>query len=62
VTFAVLPPPVGMNVFVISGMSRDVSIQGVFLGTSPFLLAMGILLALLMVFPDLALFIPKTMK
>jgi C4-dicarboxylate transporter DctM subunit len=62
VEVGLITPPVGMNVFVISGMSKDVSIQGVFLGTSPFLLAMGILLALLMIFPDLALFIPKTMK
>ncbi|PYM12011.1 MAG: hypothetical protein DMD81_25255 [Candidatus Rokuibacteriota bacterium] len=51
-----------MNVFVISGMSKDVSIQGVFLGTSPFLVAMAVLLALLMAFPNLALFIPNTMK
>jgi tripartite ATP-independent transporter DctM subunit len=62
VEVGLITPPVGMNVFVISGMSKDVSIQGVFLGTSPFLIAMGILLALLMVFPDLALFIPKTMR
>jgi TRAP-type C4-dicarboxylate transport system permease large subunit len=51
-----------MNVFVISGMSKEVSIQGVFLGTAPFLVAMALLLALLMLFPDLALFIPRTMK
>jgi TRAP-type C4-dicarboxylate transport system permease large subunit len=52
-----------MNVFVISGMSKDVSIQGVFPGTSPFLVALGVLLALLMVSPtELALFIPKTMR
>ena len=62
VEVGLITPPVGMNVFVISGMSKDVSIQGVFLGTAPFLIAMGILLALLMVFPDLALFIPKTMR
>jgi C4-dicarboxylate transporter, DctM subunit len=62
VEVGLITPPVGMNVFVISGMSKDVSIQGVFLGTSPFLVAMGVLLVLLMVFPDLALFIPRTMK
>lgn len=36
-------------------MSRAVSIQGVFLGTSPFLVAMAVLLAIVMVFPDLAM-------
>ena len=62
VEVGLITPPVGMNVFVISGMSKEVSIQGVFLGTSPFLVAMGLLLAILMVFPELALFIPKTMR
>ena len=62
VEVGLITPPIGMNVFVIAGMSKDVSIQGVFLGTSPFLVAMGLLLVLLMLFPDLALFIPRTMK
>ena len=62
VEVGLITPPIGMNVFLIAGMSRTVSIQGVFLGTSPFLVAMGVLLALLMLFPDLALFIPRTMK
>jgi TRAP-type C4-dicarboxylate transport system permease large subunit len=51
-----------LDAFLIAGMSRTVSIQGVFLATSPFLAVMGVLLALLMLFPDLALFIPRTMK
>ena len=62
VEVGLITPPVGMNVFVIAGMSKEVSIQGVFLGTAPFLVAMGVLLGLLMFFPDLALFIPRTMK
>jgi TRAP-type C4-dicarboxylate transport system permease large subunit len=39
-----------------------VSIQDVFLGAAPFLIATGVLLALLMLAPDIALFIPKTMR
>jgi C4-dicarboxylate transporter DctM subunit len=62
VEVGLITPPIGMNVFLIAGMSKDVSIQGVFLGTSPFLVAMAVLLVLLMLFPDLALFIPRTMK
>src|SRR5262249_19749747 len=53
VEVGLITPPVGMNV---------VAIRGVFLGTAPFLVAMGLLLVLLMLFPDLALFIPRTMK
>jgi tripartite ATP-independent transporter DctM subunit len=62
VEVGLITPPVGMNVFVISGMAKDVSIPDVFLGTAPFLVAMGVLLLLLMLFPDLALFIPRTMR
>jgi len=40
-------------------MSKDASIPGVFLGPSPFLAAMAVLL---MLFSDPALFIPRTMK
>jgi tripartite ATP-independent transporter DctM subunit len=62
VEVGLITPPVGMNVFVIAGISREVSIQDVFLGAAPFLIATGVLLALLMLAPDIALFIPKTMR
>jgi tripartite ATP-independent transporter DctM subunit len=62
VEVGLITPPVGMNVFVISGMSKGVPIPEVFLGTAPFLVAIAVLLGILMLVPDLALLIPRTMR
>lgn len=57
-----IAPPVGLNVFVISGMVRDVPMKDIYRGILPFLAAMVVMLLLLMLMPDLALYLPRTMK
>jgi TRAP-type C4-dicarboxylate transport system permease large subunit len=57
-----IAPPVGLNVFVISGMVKDVPMADIYRGILPFLAAMVLLLGILMVLPDLALWLPRTMK
>ncbi len=57
-----IAPPVGLNVFVISGMVKDVPMQDIYRGILPFLAAMVVLLGILMLVPDLALYLPRTMK
>ena len=54
-----ISPPVGINVFVVKSMLRDVSLAEIFAGSTPFLLAMAVLIALLVVFPDIALFLTR---
>lgn len=56
-----ISPPVGINVFVVKGLVPDVPLTQVFAGIFPFWIAMGILLVLLMLFPQIALFIPERM-
>jgi C4-dicarboxylate transporter, DctM subunit len=56
-----ITPPVGMNVFVISGIARDVPMYTIFRGIWPFFAAMIVCLALLIVFPQIALYLPATM-
>ncbi len=56
-----LTPPVGMNVFVVKGVVRDVSLEKVFLGVVPFLVADFILLLLLYLVPQCSLFLPRLM-
>jgi TRAP-type C4-dicarboxylate transport system permease large subunit len=56
-----ITPPVGMNVFVIAGMARDVPMYTIFKGVWPFVLAMAICIVILIVFPQIALFLPKHM-
>jgi C4-dicarboxylate transporter DctM subunit len=54
-------PPVGFNVFVMAGMVKDVPMTEVYSGIWPFALAMASLVGFIIVFPDLALFLPRVM-
>lgn len=58
---ALITPPVGMNCYVISGIAKEVPLERIFVGIFPFLAAMLLLLALLLAFPKLALFLPRRM-
>ncbi len=57
----VITPPVGVNVFVIKGIAPDVPLYVIFRGIFPFLIAMMIVIALLVIFPEIALFLPTPM-
>ncbi|MFM2372167.1 MAG: hypothetical protein RIS85_1889 [Pseudomonadota bacterium] len=52
-------PPLGMNLFVIQGVAKDVSINRIFKGVLPFLASDLFHLALLILFPALALGLPE---
>lgn len=54
-------PPVGMIVFIISGMLPEVSMYTIYKGIMPFALAMFIAIMLIMLFPEIAMFLPNTM-
>ncbi len=56
-----ISPPVGVNVFVVKSIAEDVPMSTIFRGIFPFWLAMGVALALLLAFPQIALFLPDTM-
>jgi len=55
----VITPPVGVNVYVVSGIERGVPIQTIFRGAMPFLLAMIVSAILLLMFPKICTFLPK---
>jgi TRAP-type C4-dicarboxylate transport system permease large subunit len=54
-----ITPPVGINVYVIKGVASDVELGVIFKGVFPFFLAMIACLAILVVFPQIALFLPN---
>jgi TRAP-type C4-dicarboxylate transport system permease large subunit len=54
----VITPPVGVNVFVIKGIAPDVPLHIIFRGIFPFLIALVIMTALLVAFPQIATFLP----
>ena len=57
-TMGAVTPPVGVNVYIVSGLSPDIPIGTIFRGVSIFLIAYVICLALLIIFPQVALFLP----
>ena len=57
-----ITPPVGLNVFVLRGVAKDVPVGSVFLGALPFVLAMAVGIVILIIFPQIALFLPYSMK
>ena len=59
---SLITPPVGINVFVISGIAKDVPMYTIFRGVLPFWVAMLVCIILLIIFPQLALFLPQTMS
>ncbi len=56
-----ISPPVGVNVFVVKGVAEDVPLKQIFSGIIPFWIAMAICLIILLIFPQIALFLPNTM-
>ena len=54
----VITPPVGVNVFVIKGIAPDVPLERIFKGIVPFLIALIIVTLILIVFPQIATFLP----
>jgi TRAP-type C4-dicarboxylate transport system permease large subunit len=58
----VITPPVGVNVYVVSGVARDVPLSVIFKGVVPMLIAMIILTFLLIPFPQIATFLPGLLR
>lgn len=56
---AMITGPVGINLFVVQGVRRTGSINDVIFGALPFVLALFVVIALMIAFPDLALYLPR---
>ena len=55
----VITPPVGVNVFVIKGIAPDIPLNVIFRGIFPFLGALMIVTIILVIFPQIATFLPS---
>jgi C4-dicarboxylate transporter DctM subunit len=62
VELGLITPPVGMNVFVINSIARDVNLVTIFRGVLPFVATDILRLFLLILFPWIVLFLPQTMN
>jgi tripartite ATP-independent transporter DctM subunit len=56
-----ITPPVGLNLFVIQGLMPGSTAREVTVGTTPYVLLMILMVVLLFLFPDLALWLPRQM-
>ena len=60
-TIGLISPPTGMTVFVIQAQHPEIPVARIYLGTLPFLVADFVLVALLILMPSLALWLPSVL-
>ena len=56
---ALITPPIGVNLYVVHGIRKGGKFNDVAVGASPFVIAMIGMVALLLIFPGLALYLPS---
>lgn len=61
VAMGVITPPVGMNVFIIKGVAKDIPLETIFKGIWPFVIALTVCILLIIIFPQIATFLPSLM-
>ena len=57
---ALITPPVGVNLFIVQGVRGRGQIKDVMIGSMPFVVTLLAMIALLVLVPDLALWLPTT--
>ena len=61
VELGLITPPIGMNVFVMKGIAPDLPLGSIYQGVLPFVVAQILLIALLVAFPWVAVWLPSTL-
>ena len=56
---ALITPPVGVNLFVVQGVRERGSLNDIMIGATPFVLAMFAMFAIMIAFPEVALWLPR---
>lgn len=62
IEIALITPPVGFNVFVIAGIAKDVPLYEIFRGVFWFIIAELAIVAVLIAFPQMSLYLPNLMR
>ena len=58
---AMITPPIGVNLYIVQSIRRSGSLNEVLVGALPFVLAMVVMISLLLLFPQLALWMPESL-
>ncbi len=56
IEMALITPPVGLNLYVVQGVRRSGSISDVMIGAAPFVFMIAIMIVLMIIFPEIALY------
>ena len=56
---AMITPPVGINLFVVQGVRARGPLHDVMFGAAPFVITLVVMIALLILFPDIAMWLPR---
>ena len=56
-----ITPPMGLNIFTVAGVAKGVAVEEIFKGVAPFLVSVFVVVALITIFPSLALYLPQMM-
>jgi TRAP-type C4-dicarboxylate transport system permease large subunit len=59
VEIGLITPPVGLNVFVINSLAKDVPLLETFRGVAPFLMSDAVRVTLIILFPPISLMLPR---
>jgi TRAP-type C4-dicarboxylate transport system permease large subunit len=62
IEMALITPPVGLNLYVVQGARRSGRMSEVMMGALPFVVVMLIMAAALIAMPQIALFLPETLR
>jgi C4-dicarboxylate transporter, DctM subunit len=62
VEMALISPPVGLTCFVLNGISPQMSLNQIFKGAMWFMIPICVLIVILYIFPEIALFLPSMMQ
>ena len=62
IEMALITPPVGLNLYVVQGARKSGKMSEVMLGTVPFVIVMLLMVAALIAFPQIALYLPAALQ
>lgn len=62
IEIGLIHPPMGMNLFAINAVTKDITIFDIYKGSAPFLIAPIILIALMIAYPEIVLWLPSQLR
>lgn len=62
IELGLIHPPMGMNLFAINAVSKEIHIFDIYKGSAPFLIAPLLLIVLMVIFPQIVLWLPAQMN